>query len=170
LINATVVLHWDGEPSDDGKEVVFLTTDPATDPFVAFDAYDDRSLIENTFNREAKESWFLEHHPKRSEAGVRVHATFVFMCMALISAFRMHKEKCDEAELKGEDTGIARYRRRLEMMNRGKVIVFCGSHFGIFRDWEFAMLAGITVRDRALMGESVQTVLARYGAQMLDSS
>jgi len=170
LINATVVLHWDGEPSDDGKEVVFLTTDPATDPFVAFDAYDDRSLIENTCNREAKESWFLEHHPKRSEAGVRVHATFVFMCMALISAFRMHKEKCDELERKGEDTGIARYRRQLEMMNRDKVIVFCGPHFGIFRDWEFAMLAGITVRDRALMGESVQTVLARYGALMPDSS
>jgi len=169
LINATVVLYWDGDAADDGKELVILSTDPAANPFVAFDAYDDRSLIENTCNREAKESWFLEHHPKRSEAGVRVHATFVFMCMALMSAFRMHKEKCDELEFKGEDTGIARYRRQLKRMNRNKVIVFCGPNFGIFRDDEFAMLAGITVRKRALMGESVQTVLARYGALIPDT-
>jgi len=170
LINATVVMCWDGDPADDGKELVILTTDPAVDPFVAFDAYDDRSLIENTCNREAKESWFLEHHPKRSEAGVRVHATFVLMCMALISAFRLHKQKCDELELKGEDTGIARYRRQLERMNRNKVIVFCGPHFGIFRNYEFAMLAGIKVRERTLMGESVQTVLTRYGVPIPDTS
>ena len=169
-VNATVVLRWDGAPTDADKEVVILDTDPAAGPFVGFDAYDDRSLIENTCNREAKESWFLEHHPKRSEAGVRVHATFVFMCMALMSAFRMHKEKCDELEFKGEDTGIARYRRQLKRMNRNKVIVFCGPNFGIFRDDEFAMLAGITVRKRALMGESVQTVLARYGALIPDTS
>ncbi len=51
LLNATVVLRWDGAPADAEKAVVFLTTDPAADPFVAFDAYDDRSLIENSCNR-----------------------------------------------------------------------------------------------------------------------
>jgi hypothetical protein len=79
LLRATVVLRWDGAPKDTEKEVVILTTDPSEDPFVAFDAYDDRSLIENCCNREAKEHWFLEHHPKRSEAGVRVHAYFVLL-------------------------------------------------------------------------------------------
>ena len=34
---------------------MFLTTAPVDDPFVAFDAYDRRSLIENTCNREVKE-------------------------------------------------------------------------------------------------------------------
>ena len=170
LINATVVLDWDGDPAEDGKELVILTTDPAANPFVAFDAYDDRSLIENTCNREAKESWFLEHHPKRSEAGVRVHAIFVFMCMALVAAFRLHKEQGDALERTSEDTGIARYRRHLERRNRHKVVVFCGPHFGIFRDWEFALLAGITVRDRTRMGESVQTVLARADARRPDAS
>jgi len=170
LLNATVVLRWDGAPADAEKEVVFLTTDPATDPFVAFDAYDDRSLIENTCNREAKESWFLEHHPKRSEAGMRVHAYFVFMCMGLVSAFRCYKEQALEAELTGEDTGIARFRRQLALKNRDKVVVFCGEHFGIFRNFEFALLLGATVRDRALMGESQRTVLQRYGALPADTS
>jgi len=169
-INAAVVLRWDGAPKDAEKEVVILTTDPAPGPFAAFDAYDDRSLIENICNREAKESWFLEHHPKRSEAGVRVHAYFVFMCMALITAFRLYRGQSDEAERRGEDTGIRRYRRQLKAANRDKVIVFCGPHFGIFRNYDFAMLLGATVRDRALMGESVQTVLERYGAHQPNTS
>jgi hypothetical protein len=169
-LNATVVLRWNGAPADAEKEVVFLTTDPANDPFVAFDAYDDRSLIENTCNREAKESWFLEHHPKRSEAGMRLHAYFVFMCMGLVSAFRCYKEQALEAERTGEDTGIARFRRQLALKNRDKVVVFCGEHFGIFRNFEFALLLGATVCDRALMGESQRTVLQRYGALPADTS
>lgn len=170
LLNATVVLRWDGAPKDAEKEVVLLTTDPSEDPFVAFDKYDDRSLIENTCNREAKESWFLEHHPKRSEAGMRVHAYFVFMCMGLVSAFRMHKEQTEEAAIRGEETGIRRYRRQLELKNRDKVVVFVDGHFGIFRNSEFAILLGAIVRDRALMGESVQTVLARYDIRETNSS
>jgi hypothetical protein len=170
LLNGTVVLRWDGAPADAEKEVVILTTDPATDPFVAFDAYDKRSLIENTCNREAKESWFLEHHPKRSEAGMRLHAYFVFTCMALVAAFRLHLEQAEEAERRGEDTGIGRFRRQLEMKNRDKVVVFCGEHFGVFRNFEVIMLLGGTVRDRALMGETVQTVLHRCAAKKIDSS
>jgi hypothetical protein len=130
---------------------------------VAVDAYDDRSLIENTCNREAKEHWFLEHHPKRSEAGVRVHAYFVLLCMALVGGFRAYKSQTDETERRGQDTGITRYRRQLAVQNRDKVVVFVGEHFGIFRHYEFALLAGIAVRERALLGETVQTVLRRYG-------
>ena len=163
LLRATVVLRWDGAPKDAEKEVVILTTDPADDPFAAFDAYDDRSLIENSCNREAKEHWFLEHHPKRSEAGVRVHAYFVFLCMALVAGFRAYKAKADEAERRGVELGITRYRRQLYVRNRDKVAVFIGALFGIFRSYEFALLGGLTVRDRALMGESAETVLRRYG-------
>jgi hypothetical protein len=167
LVNAVVVLRWDGAPQDAEKEVVFLTTDPARDPFVAFDAYDDRSLIENMCIREAKEAWHLENHPKRSEAGVRVHAFFVFLCMALIAGFRAYKSKADEAERHGQDTGITRYRRKLEAHNRDKVAVFIGEHFGIFRNFEFALLAGVRVREREIMGESAEAVLRRYGVSDL---
>jgi len=167
-LNATVVLRWDGAPKDAEKEVVLLTNDPARDPFVAFDRYDDRSLIENSCNREAKEHWFLEHHPKRSEAGVRVHAYFVFLCMALVAAFRAYKAKTDEQERRGQDTGISRYRRRLLMLNRDKLIVFLGDSFGIFRSWEFALLTGVVVREHAVLGETARTVLRRYGVELPD--
>jgi hypothetical protein len=168
LLNATVVLRWDGAPKDTDKEVVLLTTDPDEDPFVAFDKYDDRSLIENGCNREAKEHWFLEHHPKRSEAGMRVHAYFVFLCMGLVAAFRLYKTKTDEAERRGQDTGITRYRRRLEMLNRDKLLVFLGELFGIFRSWELMVLLGVTVREHAVRGETAQTVLQRYGVELPD--
>jgi hypothetical protein len=140
------------------------------DPFVGFDAYDARSLIENTCIREAKESWFLEHHPKRSEAGVRVHAYFVFLCMAVVTAFRLYQQTVEEAESRGENTGICRYRRQLEAANRDKVIVFCGEHFGIFRNYEVLMLVGVSVRARSLMGVSTQTVLDRCRARPQNTS
>jgi hypothetical protein len=165
LLRATVVLRWDGAPKDAEKEVVILTTDTASDPFVAFDAYDDRSLIENQCNREAKEGWFLEHHPKRSEAGMQVQAYFVFTCMALVAAFRMHRQQAEEAEARGEETGIGRYRRQLEVQNYDKVVVFCGPHFGILYNHELLILVGCTVRDRALMGDTVESVLAQCRAR-----
>ncbi len=162
LVNATVVLRWDGAPKDAETEVVILDTDPSLDPFAGFDAYDARSLIENQCNREAKETWFLEHHPKRSEAGVRVQAYFVFTCMALMTAFRLHRQAAFEAERRGEELGLTRYRRQLEARSFGKQIVFCGGHFGIFRDWEVLLLLGIAVRERVILGESAESVLARY--------
>lgn len=170
LLRATVVLRWDGAPKDAEKEVVLLTTNPAEDPFVAFDAYDDRSLIENSCTREAKEHWFLEHHPKRSEAGVRVHAYFVFLCMALVAGFRAYKSQAEEAERRGHDLGITRYRRALERENRDKVVVFIGERFGIFRSYEFALLVGVTVKERALMGDTGESVLRRYGVLPPDTS
>jgi hypothetical protein len=165
LINATVVLCWNGAPNDEDKEVVILDTDPSTDPFAGLDAYAKRSNIENTVNREAKESWFLEHHPKRSEAGVRVQAYFVFMCMALIKGFRKYRKEADEAEARNEEIGITRYRRQLKVTNYGKLIVFCGNHFGIFKNHEVMLLLGAKVRESALAGETAESVLTHYCAK-----
>ena len=45
-INAVVVHRWDNRlPATDGT--VYLTNGPVTDPFVVFDTYDWRSVIEN---------------------------------------------------------------------------------------------------------------------------
>jgi len=173
-VRATVVLQWDGQKNDD-KEVVILTTNPAKDPWVAFDAYDDRSLIENTCNREAKESYFLEHHPKRSEAGVRVQTYFVFFCMSLVSAFRAHKAQTDKASQRQTELGATRYRRELERQNRDKVAVFIGPHFGIFRSFEVCLLVGINIREHSILGHTVDSVLERCGVvrplpNLVDSS
>ena len=99
---------------------------------------------------------------------MRVHAYFVFFCMALVAAFRLYKAKTDAAERRGQDTGIARYRRQLEMYNRDKVVVFVGESFGIVKNWELMLLVGVSVRERDLMGESAETVLPRYGVELPD--
>jgi hypothetical protein len=133
----------------------------------ASNSYVRSSLIENSCNREAKEHWFWEHHPKRAEAAVRVHAWFVFLCMALVVGFRLHTAQREEAERRGQDMGITRYRRELEQRNRNRVVVFQGQRFGIFRSWE-VMLLGANVRERGQMGETAQSVLARYAACLPD--
>lgn len=88
--------------------------------------------------------------------------------MALVMGFRLYKAKTDEAERRGQDTGIAGYRRQLEMQNRDRVVVFIGEHFGIFRNWEVMLLVGVKILERELMGDSAQSVLARYGVQLPD--
>ena len=45
-------------------------------------------------------------------------------------------EQAEEAESRGEETGMGRFRRQLKARNRDKVIVFCGERFGIFRNYE----------------------------------
>jgi hypothetical protein len=90
--------------------------------------------------------------------------------MALVTAFRRQQQQAEEAESRGEETGISRYRRQLEAANRDKVIVFSGERFGIFRNYEVLLLLGAAVRERALMGESAQTVLVRCRARTADTS
>jgi len=34
-------------------------------PFVAFDVYDDRSLIENCLYKESKHGWYIKHSPQK---------------------------------------------------------------------------------------------------------
>jgi hypothetical protein len=101
---------------------------------------------------------------------MRAHAYFVFTCMARVAAFRQHQQQAEAAERRGQETGIGRYRRQLQAPHRDKVIVFCGECFGIFRHHEVFLLVGIRVRERELMGESAQTVLARYRPAAPDSS
>jgi len=46
-LHAVVVKTWNNETPPLDKQVVFVTNREVKDPFVAFDRYDDRSLIEN---------------------------------------------------------------------------------------------------------------------------
>jgi len=165
-VRVVVVTRWDGALLEEQRQMVLLTTNPSLDPFVAFDAYDDRSLIENTCNREAKESWWLEHHPKRSEAGVRVHAWIVFLCMALVEGFRAYQSVNEKAERRGQETGITRYRRTLQQANRDRLLVLIGTQYALLRSYEFALLLGAKVRLHEDPGETVEQVLARYGVTL----
>jgi hypothetical protein len=51
-------------------------------------------------------------------------------------------------------------------LDRG--FLFVGESFGIMKNWELMLLVGVSVRERDLMGESVETVLRRYGVELPD--
>ena len=60
-----------------------------SDPFVVFDTYDWRSVIENGIFKEGKHPWHLLRFPKRTEAAVVVHCHFTLLVMGLCTAFRL---------------------------------------------------------------------------------
>ncbi len=74
-INAVVVRRWTNRlPATTGT--VYLTNGPVSDPFVSFDHYDWRSVIEHGIFKEGKYPWHLGRFPKKTEAAVVVHCHF----------------------------------------------------------------------------------------------
>jgi len=181
-LNAVVVLTWNNREYPDGG-TVYLTNGPVVDPFVVFDDYDWRSVIENGIFKEGKHPWHLEHAPQKTEAAVVLHCYFTLITMALCTAFRLQQareaaaaqrtdapesaeptsaaEALSSALLGGE--GTDRWRRRLKQENRDKVIVFVGAWYGIFHLAELAILSGLRLKTLPPHLGSRETVLARYG-------
>jgi hypothetical protein len=171
-INAVVVLEWDSKRKGNH---VYLTNGPVDDPFVVFDDYDDRSLIENCLFREGKGPWnLLEYFPHRNEQGVLIQTYFTAAVQALATAYRLWTqqqelnaeepetvaETLDYALLEGE--GVQRWQRRLKQENRNKLIVFVGEHYGIFHLAEFAVLAGLRLKEIPLELGTPADILARF--------
>jgi len=172
-INAVVVRRWNNRaPSTEGT--VYLTNGPVTDPFVVFDDYDWRSVIENGIFKEGKHPWHLGRFPKKNEAAVVMHCYFTLLVMALCTAFRLWQARqatvptpqmepspsLSTALLGGE--GTARWRLRLKEENRDKVIVFFADAYGIFHLAELAILSGMRLhRLPSHLGDR-QTILQRY--------
>ncbi len=173
-INAVVVRRWDNRvPASAGT--VYLTNGPVRDPFVVFDTYDWRSVIENGIFKEGKYPWHLGRFPKKTEAAVVVHCYFTLLVMALCTAFRLGQARpaavptnerepgpsLSTALLGGE--GTARWRLRLKEENRDKVIVFFKEAYGIFLLAELAILSGIHLHRLPSHLGSPQDVLLRFG-------
>ena len=173
-INAVVVKRWDNRtPGTDGT--VYLTNGSVKDPFVVFDTYDWRSVIENGIFKEGKHPWHLGRFPKRTEAAVVVHCHFTRLLMGLCTAFRLWQAQLATAEsspqtqevqistalLVGE--GTARWRMRLKEENRDHVIVFLGDAYGIFHLAELAVLSGLRLRRLPASLGSSHDILVRYG-------
>jgi len=176
-INAVVVRRWENRaPATEGT--VYLTNGPVSDPFVVFDTYDWRSVIENGIFKEGKHPWHLGRLPKKTEAAVVVHCHFTLLVMGLCTAFRLWQAKqaqvsaptpeekqplasLSSALLGGE--GTARWRLRLKEENRDKVIVFVGDTYGIFHLAELAILTGMRLHRLPSHLGSRQTILQRYG-------
>ncbi len=170
-LNAVVVRTWNNHEYPEGG-IVYLTNGPVTDPFVVFDDYDWRSVIENGIFKEGKHPWHLGHFPQKTEAAVMVHCSFTLAVMALCTAFRLEQAQqtsgLDSADpplssalLQGE--GVERWRRRLQAANRDKVIVFVGASYGIFHLAELAVLGGLRLPRLPPGLGSRPAILARYG-------
>ena len=184
-LNAVVVRTWENREYPAGG-IVYLTNGPVSDPFVVFDDYDWRSVIENGIFKEGKHPWHLTHFPQKTEKAVIVHCFFTLIVMALCTAFRLwtaqgapDEEPTDKPHrparrqtrplplaitlLGGE--GTERWRRRLRAENRDKVIVFVRERYGIFPVSVFAVLAGLRIKADGIPPElgSPRDILARYG-------
>jgi len=153
-INAVVVRRWNHRvPATGGT--VYLTNGAVSDPFVVFDAYDWRSVIENGIFKEGKYPWHLSRFPKKTEAVVIVPVHFTLLVMTLCTAFRLWQAQqaaTPTQQTDGRPTlstvllggeGTARWRLRLKEENRDKVIVFRAEVYGIFHLAELAILTGM---------------------------
>ncbi len=173
-INAVVVRKWENRLPKTGG-TVYLTNGEVHDPFVVFDTYDWRSVIENGIFKEGKHPWHLLNFPKRTEAAVVVHCHLTLLVMGLTTAFRLWQKQqataptaltevlptLSSALLGGE--GIARWRKRLHEENRDKILVFIGQDYGVFHLAEFAILTHLPIRILPSSLGSPQAVLQRFG-------
>jgi len=173
-INAVVVRKWENRVPQTGG-TVYVTNGEVCDPFVVFDTYDWRSVIENGIFKEGKHPWHLLNFPKRTEAAVVVHCHLTLLVMGLTTAFRVWQQQqvsaptaltevlptLSSALLGGE--GIARWRKRLHEENRDKIIVFIGQDYGIFHLAEFAVLTHLPIRILPSSLGSPQAVLQHFG-------
>jgi len=148
-LNAVVVKKWDNKTPPPEKQVVFVTNIGVKDPFIAFDRYDDRSLMENKLFREVKQNWHFEHPPKKTKEGVYIQTYMTMAMKALTTAFLKWQAAQLQLEALGKQTTWQMYRRKLKVLNRNKLIVFVGQHFGIFPSHEVFMLANVPVHDIA---------------------
>jgi len=146
-LNAVVVKQWDNKTPPLEKQIVFVTNMDVKDPFIAFDRYDERSLMENNLFREVKQNWHLEHPPKKTKEGVSIQTYTTMAMRALTTAFLKWQEEQLELEALGKQSTWQMYRRKLKVLNRNKLIVFASLHFGIFPSHEVFMLANVPVRD-----------------------
>jgi len=148
-LNAVVVKTWDNKTPPIEKQVVFVTNIGVKDPFITFDRYDDRSLMENKLFREVKQNWHFEHPPKKTKEGVYIQTYMTMAMKALTTAFLKWQEEQLQLEALGKHSTWQMYRRKLKVLNRNKLIVFVDQHFGIFPSHEVFMLANVPVHDIA---------------------
>lgn len=135
-LNVVMVTKWDGKEYDRGKEKVFLTTLPVSQPLGIIDKYDLRSLIENTSFRELKQGWLINKVQKKTRNGVTSHAMLTLCMYNMTNAYRTELGQ-DLAE-----KGVRRWRLETISHTRDKVVVVAGEHYGIFDLEEIMILAG----------------------------
>ncbi len=127
-INAVVVRKWENRIPKTGG-TVYLTNGAVHDPFVVFDTYDWRSVIENGIFKEGKHPWHLLKFPKRTQAAVVVHchlteafhgADHRFSVVAKAARDRSHGPDFGSPHFEFRLVGWGRHRPLAQALRRGK--------------------------------------------------
>jgi hypothetical protein len=162
-IHAVVVQTFQGnrQPSQ-GTPCVLLTDLDVSNPFLAFDAYDQRSLIENGLWRNGKQYWHLNHPPQRNEGAVTSHVYLSLMTIALTVCFRRWADTQTAALEQNKKIGIQRYWRQLAAQNASKVIAFLEDRYGVFYLSEVLCLAGIPILEPQPNARSLEHLRIQY--------
>ena len=86
--------------------------------------------------------------------------------MALTTAFRDWMIQQEELEDAGEDTGIRKFRQKVQQENSNKCIVFHDDRYAIFYLYELVTLCGkIVLKPRGVPDKITrEDVLRKYGA------
>lgn len=167
-INTVVVLEWDNKKYSIDKGVVFLTNKNVEKPFIVFDNYDDRSLIENLLFRETKQGWHLEKSPKKTFSAMTAHAILTMATHALTLAYRDHKEdeykKEEEKRHRSFTLGSRRWRREIKKEEQDYIIIFIDDKYGILHVAEFATMGGFKVKTAP---EGMKTIKEIYESRNL---
>lgn len=153
-LHATVVLNWPDRPPQDIADEREHDEDKSRGPVVIlsaapepgrerYDRYDRRSLIENQVNREGKQHFTLGAARVRNANGMHASVFFSVLALLLWRVLLIEQEAAEEDDRLAEPLGIARYRRKLEVENRDKVMLWADGCFGIFDHRTFLQLAGL---------------------------
>jgi hypothetical protein len=164
-MNAVVVLHDPYKENNPRTEtLVILTNAPVDVPLKTYDAYDDRSTIENGLFREAKQGWFIERPARNTADSFRAHAYLTIITMALATAFRTWMDSQDRLESEGEETGIRKFREKVRQENGNKLIVFDEDRYAIFETYEIFILCGRKVLKPRGIEETItkEDILQKY--------
>ncbi len=101
--------------------------------------------------------------PKKTKEGVYIQIYMAMGMKALTTAFLKWQEEQLQLEALGKQSTWQMYRRKLKVLNRNKLIVFVGQHFGIFPSHEVFMLANVPVHDIAKeLNITREQVYAKY--------
>ena len=168
-INAVVVLHdpyKENNPNSD--TMVILTNAAIKKPIKVYDRYDERSEIENSMFREAKQSWFIERPAKNTAPAFRAHVYLTIITMALTTAFRCWMDATDEMESQGIETGIRKFREKVREENGNKLIIFDEDRYAILDAYELVILCNRNVAKPRGVVEKItkEDILRKYGVSM----
>jgi hypothetical protein len=140
--------------------MVFPTNASVQQPVQPFDAYDDRSLMENCCIKEATQQWELGHPPQKTVRAVRVHVVFTLLMFALATAYQLQREQADTAK---KPVGWQRWRRQRLAQTRDKVIAFAHAYYGGFHMAEYSLLVGVKLQKVPPEIGTYREILAKYG-------